>query len=246
MWGFFVSIFILTMFNHSMIQFLRNRFMLVFLPRIVVFVFILLQIIAMLVYPGGTIHNEHSIGYSFLSNFFSDLGTYTSYNGSPNYLSMSLFIIGLTLVGITFSFFYLALPQLFIDNKVNYRFAILGSIFAWGGSIGLIGTGFTPADQVLDLHIFFANSIFECFMITALSYTIVIYRAKILEKKYAIGYGLFFILIALYVGVLEWGPAARSSQSALFFQVVTQKMIVLVFCLSIVVQTIGLSKIDLK
>lgn len=203
-------------------------------------IFILLQIIAMAVYPGGTIHDESTVGYSFLMNFFSDLGTTTAYNGEPNFLSMALFIIGLTFVGITFSLYYLALPQLFMENALNYRIAILGSIFALGGSIGFIGTGLTPSDLDLDLHIYFANNIFYCFMVTALCYTIVIFRSSVLEKKYALGYGIFFASILLYVGVLEFAPPARLNQSALFFQVVTQKLIVLIFCLTIVSQTFGL------
>ena len=79
-------------------------------------------------------------------------------------------------------------------------------------------------------------------MITALCYTIVTYRSNVFEKKYAWGYGIFFILIALYVGVLEWAPPPRSSQPALVFQVITQKLIVLTFCLAIVYQTFGVSK----
>ena len=230
------------MFNHPIIQFFRNRFLLVLIPRIMVAIFIILQIIGMMVYPGGTIHDKAAVGYSFSNNLFSDLGIYTAYNGEPNYLSMALFIISLTLVGTTFMLYYLALPQLFKEDPLNYKLSILGTIFAFGGSIGLIGTGLTPADLVLDTHIFFANNIFYCFMITALCYTIVIFRSDILEKKYALGYGIFFVMIALYVGVLEWAPPPRSSQSALVFQVITQKLIVLTFCLAIVYQTFGFSK----
>ena len=230
------------MFNHPKIQFLRNRFILVLIPRIMVAIFVILQIIGMMVYPGGTIHDDSTVGYSFTLNFFSDLGTYAAYNNEPNFLSMALFIISLTLVGTTFMLYYLSLPQLFKEDPLNYKLSILGTIFAIGGSIGLTGTGLTPADLVLDTHIFFANNIFYCFMITALCYTIVIYRSNVFEKKYAWGYGIFFILIALYVGVLEWAPPPRSSQPALVFQVITQKLIVLTFCLAIVYQTFGVSK----
>ena len=229
------------MFDNSFLQTLKNKTFLVTIPRIAVFIFIGLQITGMLLYPGGTIHDDSTVGYSFTRNFFSDLGTYAAYNNEPNFLSMALFIISLTLVGTTFMLYYLALPQLFKEDPLNYKLSILGTIFAIGGSIGLIGTGLTPADLVLDTHIFFANNIFYCFMITALCYTIVIYRSDILDKKYALGYGLFFVLIVLYVGVLEWGPPPRSSQPALIFQVVTQKGIVLAFCLSVVYQTFGFS-----
>ena len=229
------------MFDNSFLQTLKNKTFLVTIPRIAVFIFIGLQITGMLLYPGGTINDDSTVGYSFTRNFFSDLGTYAAYNNEPNFLSMALFIISLTLVGTTFMLYYLALPQLFKEDPLNYKLSILGTIFAFGGSIGLIGTGLTPADLVLDTHIFFANNIFYCFMITALCYTIVIYRSDILDKKYALGYGLFFVLIVLYVGVLEWGPPPRSSQPALIFQVVTQKGIVLAFCLSVVYQTFGFS-----
>ena len=230
------------MFDNSFLQTLKNKTFLVTIPRIAVFIFIGLQITGMLLYPGGTIHDDSTVGYSFTLNFFSDLGTYAAYNNEPNFLSMALFIISLTLVGTTFMLYYLSLPQLFKEDPLNYKLSILGTIFAIGGSIGLIGTGLTPADLVLDTHIFFANNIFYCFMITALCYTIVIYRYNFFEKKYAWGYGIFFILIALYVGVLEWAPPPRSSQPALVFQVITQKLIVLTFCLAIVYQTFGVSK----
>ena len=230
------------MFNHPKIQFLRNRYILVIIPRVMVAIFVILQIISMTVYPGGTIHDEAAVGYSLSNNFFSDLGIYTAYNGEPNYLSMSLFIISLIFVGITFIFYYMTLPQFYYENTFNYNLSILGTLFSFGGSIGLIGTALTPADLVLDMHVFFANGIFQCFMITALCYTIVIFRSNVFEKKYAWGYGIFFILIALYVGVLEWAPPPRTSQPALVFQVITQKLIVLTFCLSIVYQTFGVSK----
>ncbi len=171
------------MFNHPIIQFFRNRFLLVLIPRIMVAIFIILQIIGMMVYPGGTIHDKTTVGYSFSNNFFSDLGIYTAYNGEPNYVSMYLFIISLILVSITFIFYYMTLPQSYKEDSLNFKLSILGTLFAFGGSIGLIGTALTPADLVLDTHIFFANNIFYCFMVTALCYTIVIFRSDILEKK---------------------------------------------------------------
>jgi hypothetical protein len=48
-------------------------------------------------------------------------------------------------------------------------------------------------------------------------------------------------MIAMYVGVLELAPSPFLSHSALVFNVVTQKLIVLVFCLAIMYQTFGFS-----
>ena len=231
------------MFKHPIISLLNKNYILVLLPRIVLVIFVLLQILGMMLYPGGTIHNSNTLGYSFTENFFSDMGAYAARNSEPNYLSMILFSFSLTIVGITFFFYYLVLPQIFGNNKLNYFLTSIGTLFAFGGSFCLIGTGMTPSDLVLSSHVFFANNIFHCFLMTALFYTIVIFRSKFLKQKYAIGYGIFFLSIFIYVGVLQYGPSANTGQEALIFQVLSQKMIVFVFCCTIFHQTFGLEKV---
>jgi len=213
--------------------------MLVLIPRLAAILFILLQVIGMLVYPGGTMYDVSTIGYSFSKNFFSDMGAYVARNGEPNYLSMIIFALSLTIVGITFSLYYLFLPRVLGNDRTNYLLASTGTLFAIGGSICMIGTGFTPSDIVFAPHVFFANNIFHCFLVTALLYTIVIFRSDSLKKRYAMGYAMFFISIFIYVGILQYGPSANSGESAMIFQVLSQKMIVIVFCCSVIHQTFG-------
>lgn len=230
------------MFINRFIDLINKRAMLVLIPRIATAIFILLQIVGMIAYPGGTLHDVSTEGYSFTNNFFSDMGTYAARNGDPNYLSMIIFAFSLTIVGITFSFYYLVLPNVLGEDRINYILAIIGTVFAIGGSICMIGTGLTPSDIVHDPHVFFANNIFHCFLITAFVYTIVIFRSEILKKRYSIGYGLFFISIFAYVGILQYGPPATAGESELVFQVVSQKMIVGVFCFSVLHQTFGFAQ----
>ena len=221
--------------NQSIIDLIPNRTMLVLIPRLAAILFILLQIIGMLVYPGGTMYDVSTIGYSFSKNFFSDMGAYVARNGEPNYLSMIIFALSLTIVGITFSLYYLFLPRVLGNDRTNYLLASTGTLFAIGGSICMIGTGFTPSDIVFAPHVFFANNIFHCFLVTALLYTIVLFRSDSLKKRYA----MFFISIFIYVGILQYGPSANSGESAMIFQVLSQKMIVIVFCCSVIHQTFG-------
>ena len=227
------------MFMNSITDLINKRAMLVSIPRIATVLFILLQLIGMQTYPGGTIHDMSTTGYSFTNNFFSDMGTYVARNGEPNYLSMIIFSLSLTIVGITFSFYYLTLPNVLGKDRINYMLSMIGTLFAIGGSACLVGTGMTPSDIVHGPHVFFANNIFHCFLVTALLYTIVIFRSNKIEKRYAFGYGLFFISIFAYVGVLQYGPPASAGQSELVFQVISQKMIVGVFCFSVLHQTYG-------
>ena len=181
-------------------------------------------------------------GYSFSKNFFSDMGAYAARNGDPNYFSMILFAMSLTIVGITFISYYLLLPRLLGRDRINFILAWAGTLFAIGGSVCMIGTGFTPSDVVFAPHVFFANNIFHCFLVTAFLYTIVIFRSDGLRKRYAIGYALFFLSIFIYVMILQYGPSVNSGESALIFQVLSQKGIVFVFCFSVVHQTFGFSK----
>ena len=216
--------------------------MLVTAPRCAALLFILLQLLGMKVYPGGTMYDASSQGYSFSKNFFSDMGAYAARNGDPNYFSMILFAMSLTIVGITFISYYLLLPRLLGSDRINYILAWAGTLFAIGGSVCMIGTGFTPSDVVFAPHVFFANNIFHCFLVTTLLYTIVIFRSDGLRKRYAIGYAMFFLSIFIYVMILQYGPSANSGESALIFQVLSQKVIVIVFCFSVVHQTFGFSK----
>ena len=61
------------------------------LPRMVLGIFVVLNIIAMLSYPGGTYLDDAAVGYSFTRNFLSDLGRTLSYPGEVNFLSAQLF-----------------------------------------------------------------------------------------------------------------------------------------------------------
>ena len=232
------------MINNKIITFFDDKLFLVSLPRIMVGVFLFFQVLGMLNYPGGTIWNEETTEYVFTKNYFSDLGRYQAHNGEPNYLSMIFFSLSLCLVSLTFILHYVSVLRFFQNDYKRYNniIALVGTIFSFLGAICLIGTALTPSDLVLDPHVFYANNIFHSFLVTSLMYTIVIYRSELIQNKYAAGYAIFFLSILSYVIILHFGPGPRESQAALIFQVVAQKMIVVIFILSVVYQTFGLDK----
>ena len=232
------------MINNKIITFFDDKLFLVSLPRIMVGVFLFFQVLGMLNYPGGTIWNEETTEYVFTKNYFSDLGRYQAHNGEPNYLSMIFFSLSLCLVSLTFILHYVSVLRFFQNDYKRYNniIALVGTIFSFLGAICLIGTALTPSDLVLDPHVFYANNIFHSFLVTSLMYTIVIYRSELIQNKYSAGYAIFFLSILSYVIILHFGPGPRESQAALIFQVVAQKMIVVIFILSVVYQTFGLDK----
>src|SRR5690348_10153319 len=81
----------------------QNAFWRVGVFRIVVLIgllFYLLITLSMLLYPGGTKADHNTQGYSFFTNFLSDLGQTVSLSGQPNIPSMVLFCIAMALAGI--------------------------------------------------------------------------------------------------------------------------------------------------
>ena len=91
---------------------------LILLPRMVLGLFIIFNIIAMFVYPGSTFLNNSSEGYSFTQNFLSDLGRTMSFSGQINYFSAQFFNMSLILAGTVFSFLCYCFPV------VDYRYPV--------------------------------------------------------------------------------------------------------------------------
>ena len=110
--------------DNKILTFFENKLFLVTLPRIMVGVFLFLQILGMISYPGGTIWSEKTTEYVFTKNYFSDLGRYQAHNGEPNYLSMIFFSLSLCLVSLTFIVHYVSVLRFFQNDYKRYNYII--------------------------------------------------------------------------------------------------------------------------
>ena len=222
---------------------LQKNLWLITFPRQVLWLFIILNLAAMVFYPGSTFRDHFSSGYSFTQNFLSDLGRTVTFSQDINFLSSQLFNMSLILAGSVFTLFYLQVRKVFsADDQKNL--ALLGSFFGIMGGLSLMGVGLTPSDLYLDLHIICANWLFRFMFIASLLYTIVIFRHSTFKNKYASGYLIFTITILLYIIISELGPGPKVSHFALVLQVVSQKIILLIFMGAIYIQTLGLQKLQ--
>jgi len=213
-------------------------------PKSTIIFFIIFNILAMLSYPGGTIHNTTTSGYSFITNFLSDLGRFISWNGNHNYFSSLFFNTSMMITGFVFSIFFIQIRYIFnIKNGLINWISIIGTICGIAGGYSMIGVGLTPSDLYFDQHVLFANWLFRFFFLSAICYTIIIYKSDLIETKYAIGYCIFAFLILFYIFLSELGPNARENMSALYLQVIAQKSILLCFIITIYSQTKGLESL---
>ncbi len=217
----------------------RSSFMLVFIGA---GTYIILTLVAMLMYAGGTYNNPDVAGYSFLNNFFSDLGRTVAHSGDPNTISWFLFTLSIITIGIAMILFYAAWINLFKDNDSTYRLSQIGSLFGILGALGFIGVGFTPADLLLDLHILSVRIGFIAIFLASVIYSIVLYKQTNYPRVYLYTILAFTGVSLIYIVFLFFGPSAETS-GGLFIQVVGQKLIVYIMAIVFSIQGYGALKI---
>lgn len=201
--------------------------------------FIILTLLAMFFYPGGTMVDDSTIGYSFFHNFFSELG-FLNAHGNPNPISAPLFIFALSMAGAGLGIFFLAFPRFFQAEQVSRWLAALGSLLGLLSAFCFIGIALTPADIYLDLHKEFVLWAFRLFPAAVLLYTVAMFRVDY-PRRYAWVFVVFFGLLVAYILLLELGPEIET-YTGMLIQAVGQKIIVYASITSIMAQAYGARK----
>ena len=208
-------------------------------------IFVLATVIAMFTYGGGTSDNPQNAGYSFFTNFFSDLGRTVSYNGNANTISMVLFSSALTITGAGLAVFFLAFTQFFTHTRWTRVLSIIGSIVGIGSALCFIGVAFTPADIARPLHGQFVLWAFGLFPIAVICYIPVILHRDEYPNIYAWSFIAFAVLLILYFVLLRMGPRGTTPEG-LLIQATGQKIIVYASIVSIFFQTLGAWHVNAK
>jgi hypothetical protein len=171
--------------------------------------FVVLTTIAMFLYPGGYENGDeivyHTTHYSFIHNFFSDLGATRTYTGQCNTISMMLFIIALASVGIAliiFSFNYTALtyPQgrLIKTGKVSVVIAAVSGL-------SFIGIASMPWNLQLQGHMMAVRFAFGFLLI----YIVLMLAMQVKNDwgGWPIGLNIIYlVLLVVYVGLFLLAP----------------------------------------
>jgi hypothetical protein len=179
----------------------QNAFWQVGIFRMVVVIgllFYLLLTLSMLLYPGGTKANPKTQGYSFFTNFLSDLGQTESISGQPNIPSMVLFLSAMVLAGIATVLFSLAFTQLFTHSPLTIRFSRLGALCGVIAGICLIGVGVVPENLVSWLHNFCIYAALVVFVVAYLFFFLAVIRTKGLPKRISWVYIALGIVLVVY------------------------------------------------
>ena len=198
--------------------------------------FVLLTVIAMFTYPGGTYTEEATVGYNFFRNFFSDLGRVTAPNGQPNTISLILFFFALTIAGIGLIFFFIAFHQFFKTDQTGNWVSLLGTTIGVVSGLCFVGIACAPYDLFLNIHYDLVFWAFRTFLFTVGIYAFVIFRQDVYPRHYGWIFVAFAVFLAAYIGLLEFGPES-STPSGLVIQATGQKIIVYISIISVMAQS---------
>ena len=199
-------------------------------------IFVLLTVLAMFFYAGGTFSEPTKTGYSFFENFFSDLGMTVSHSGRPNLVANILFTVALTLVGLGMMLFFIAFPQFFRDEPLSKKLSLLGSALGFVSGLCFIGVAVTPHNLYLDAHTEFVLWAFRLFPLAVLFYTLAMRRIGY-DHRAVLIFGVFFIFLVAYLLLLEFGPGIQT-YSGMLIQATGQKLIVYSSILSVILQAL--------
>ena len=126
--------------------------------------FVILTIIAMFLFPGGTALDPHSQGYSFFMNAFSDLGQTHVAGGVSNLPSMLLFVLAMTTGAMTLSTFFVAVMCCVNGCTSSKHLSRAGALAGITSGLCFAGVGFTPWNLYLSVHMIFVVWAFRLFL----------------------------------------------------------------------------------
>ena len=225
----------------------RKNFWIVHMPKYAMVAFVVLNIIAMLMYPGGAVDNKLSlnqegaqIGYSFFKNFFSDLGQTISHSGNSNFFSCFLFNNSLIVIGVCFFMLFYKISNVFDENIIISK---IGMTCGMLSGLCYVGVALTPSNLYLDMHIIFAEWIFRFLFVGSFIYSILIFKTKDFDNKYAYSFILFSIMVLAYIYVSQFYLRdVRIYPQDLSAHVISQKLIAFWILISIYIYSRGLDK----
>ena len=216
---------------------------------VVSILFFVLTTIAMLLYPGGTLINPHSHGYSFFLNFLSDLGRFSTPSGQSNLASMVLFTIALSLGALGIALFFIAFTQLFTASGIALWLSRLGAGCGLVASVCFLGVAGVPLDLNGRVHNLFLDTAFVSFLVAFLLIFLAVLLTPGLPRRFTGVFGAFAVVLAGYtiflICLLLFGPAAGTPTWEII-QATGQKVIVSASILTALIQSLNVPPLLLK
>jgi len=223
--------------SQKIIKFLNNKnSKLPWITILGIFQFLILSSLAMVFYSGGNLNDPNSLRYAFCLNKFSDLGMTSSYNGKSNWISFCLFNSSLIFFGLSLIPFIISVSQHFKDNSIIkmklIKFLLIIGIIS---CICFSCVGLTPKNLnwAIIPHFGVMCIAFMAIMIFEIYYSKCIFKSSYPNFYAWLNACTAFIQFVYFLFVFNIIPYS------LVFSCTSQKIIVYVQMLNILIQIIG-------
>ena len=190
--------------------------------------------ISMLLYKGGNRIEQNTGHYSFLLNYFSDLGRVYTYTGNLNFPVSIIYGVTFFQLTVVWTIFNTVWPKTF--KQKGAKLAKIGALVSMFSSLAFVAVIFTPMDMVPEMHDY---SVFLAFVLNVMAmsiYVCCVYKSPEYSLKYAVTYSSFLALQILYIFILIYGAIFLEEHKGLLLKVSSQKIVVYALILGQVVQ----------
>lgn len=172
-------------------------------------------------YPGGTPLDATSTRYSVSQNFLSDLGMTAAYNGQPNRIGASLFVVSLLLLVIGMGGQLASITRELSHNPRSRRWARAAALCGVLACIAFTGVAFTPENRLMGLHLSFTVWGWRIVPLIAALLGVASWHTG--ARRAAATWFVASALLGAYAALGTWGPSPIEPHG-LVVQVIAQKV----------------------
>jgi hypothetical membrane protein len=180
--------------------------------------------IAMLLYPGGTLLNPSTRGYSVFQNSLSDLGSTVAWNGQPNPRGALFNLAGCLLLVFAGLGCFIALIHVYSSSTRTSRLARTAGALVLLAAAGITGAALSPQDQYPALHGRFTLTAVCFFPVATALLALVTALDGRFRRRASLGWLVVTVVVLVWVSVMPWRP---TTDLQLAIPVTLQKIVAL-------------------
>jgi hypothetical membrane protein len=182
-----------------------------------------LSIGAIVRYPGGTVLDPTTSGYSLSENFLSDLGMTVAYDHRPNRLGAGLFVLSLLLLVVGLGSTVARIARRLAEHPAARGWT--GAAVSCGllACVAFAGVAVTPENRVMAVHMAFTQWAWRIMPGVAGFLAVASFRSRGLRRRVGWAWLILALLLASYAAFLAWGPSV-TAPDGLAAQVIAQKI----------------------
>lgn len=193
-------------------------------------------IAAMFLYPGGTARDQSTVNYSITTNFLSDLGMTVAWNGQPNKLGATLFVLSMALLVVGMGGALAGFVRLYALTPKGRRFAYAAAVTGAIDCACFTGVALAPENSAMSLHVALTLAAFRILPLVALLLTLAARATPSSPKSTTTAWAALTAVLTAYAGMLQ-GGAWTATPTGFAAQVIAQKVVAIVMVSVVVWQS---------